>query len=246
MNIRVDESLFFITFASVMFWYDSVGILELIIKGAIIGIIASAGMGPVGVLCIQRTLNKGRWYGFVTGVGAAISDFIYALIVGLGMSFVTDFIKDERNHFYLQIIGSIVLLIFGILSYRSNPVKNVRQGGSKHQGTLFHNGWTAFLITLSNPLIIFIFTTCFALFAFVIPEHPIEVGLGFAGVLGGALAFWYVLTLLIDKLRHRFTLKTIITINHVMGIIVVLIALYMLIGTVTDLYSLPSIENVHR
>ena len=83
MNIRVDESHFFITFASVMFWYDSVGILELIIKGAIIGIIASAGMGPVGVLCIQRTLNKGRWYGFVTGVGAAISDFIYALIVGL-------------------------------------------------------------------------------------------------------------------------------------------------------------------
>ena len=229
-----------------MVWYDSVGILELIIKGAIIGVIASAGMGPVGVLCIQRTLNKGRWYGFATGVGAALSDFIYALIVGLGMSFVTDFIKDERNHFYLQIIGAVVLLIFGIISYRNNPVKNVRQGGGKQQGTLFHNGWTAFLITLSNPLIIFIFTTCFALFTFVVPEHFFEVCLGFGGILAGALGFWFLLTLFIDKLRHRFTLKTIITINHVMGIIVVLIALYMLIGTATDLYSLPSLEDVHR
>ena len=231
----------FVLLQPLMMWYDSVGILELIIKGAIIGIIASAGMGPVGILCIQRTLNKGRWYGFVTGVGAAISDFIYALIVGLGMSFVTDFIKDERNHFYLQIAGSIMLLVFGIISYRSNPVKNIRHKGGKQQGTLFHNGWTAFLVTLSNPLIIFIFTTCFALFTFVIPEHPIEVGLGFAGILIGALGFWFVLTMLIDKLRHRFTLRTIITINHVMGITVVLIALYMLIGTVTDLYSLPEI-----
>lgn len=70
-----------------------IDLLELILKGLLIGIIASAPMGPVGILCIQRTLNKGRWYGFVTGVGAAASDIIYALITGLGMSFVMDFIR---------------------------------------------------------------------------------------------------------------------------------------------------------
>ena len=64
-----------------------IDILDFIFKGLLIGIISSAPMGPVGILCIQRTLNKGRWYGFVTGIGAAISDTIYALIVGLGMSF---------------------------------------------------------------------------------------------------------------------------------------------------------------
>lgn len=61
-------------------------ILDWIFKGILIGIVASAPMGPVGVLCIQRTLNKGRWYGLVTGIGATISDFIYALITGFGMS----------------------------------------------------------------------------------------------------------------------------------------------------------------
>lgn len=63
-----------------------IDILGMILKGVLIGIIASAPMGPVGVLCIQRTLNKGRWYGFVTGIGAAMSDIIYAMLTGFGMS----------------------------------------------------------------------------------------------------------------------------------------------------------------
>ena len=58
-------------------WFEPVSTLDLIIKGLLIGVVASAPMGPVGVLCIQRTLNKGRWYGFVTGIGAAFSDIIY-------------------------------------------------------------------------------------------------------------------------------------------------------------------------
>ena len=67
-------SLFFSNFALVMAFQIQIDILNFISKGMLIGIIASAPMGPVGVLCVQRTLNKGRWYGFVTGIGAAVSD----------------------------------------------------------------------------------------------------------------------------------------------------------------------------
>ena len=69
----------------------------LILKGLLVGIIASAPMGPVGILCIQRTMQKGRAYGIVTGAGAALSDIIYALMTGLGMSFVMDFIDKEQK-----------------------------------------------------------------------------------------------------------------------------------------------------
>ena len=86
----------------------------LIIKGLLVGIIASAPMGPVGILCIQRTLNKGRAYGIVTGAGAALSDIIYALMTGLGMSFVMDFIDQKENLFWLKLAGSLMLLVFGI------------------------------------------------------------------------------------------------------------------------------------
>lgn len=77
--------------------------LYTIIRGLAIGILVSAPMGPIGILCIQRTLNKGRWSGFVTGLGAALSDLIYALLTGLGMSIVIDFIEANQN--ILQILG---------------------------------------------------------------------------------------------------------------------------------------------
>ena len=139
--------------------------------------IASAPMGPVGILCVQRTLNKGRWYGLATGIGASISDIIYAGITGFGMAFVMDFINNDQNKFYLQIIGSVLLLGFGIYTWRMDPTKNMHQSGQQ-KGSLWYNIWTAFLVTFSNPLIIFLFMALFAQFAFVIPDHPFEMMVG--------------------------------------------------------------------
>ena len=85
----------------------------MIVKGFIIGIVVSAPMGPTGVLCVQRTMNKGREYGLATGLGASLSDVIYALITGYGMSFVMDLVNNSQNRFFLQIAGSIMLLAFG-------------------------------------------------------------------------------------------------------------------------------------
>ena len=99
-------------------------IFDILWKGFIIGVIVSAPLGPVGVLCIQRTLNKGRWYGFVTGIGASLSDIAYALLTGYGMSFVFDYVN--KNIFYLQLFGSILLLAFGVYTFRSNPVQSIR------------------------------------------------------------------------------------------------------------------------
>ncbi len=143
-----------------------VTIIDLLVKGFIIGVVVSAPMGPVGVLCVQRTLNKGRWYGFLTGLGASFSDIIYALLTGYGMSFIFDFIN--ANIFYLQLLGSVMLLLFGIYTFRSNPVHSIRPASS-NKGSYFHNFITAFFVTLSNPLIIFLFIGLFARFAFVQP-----------------------------------------------------------------------------
>ena len=210
-------------------------IVDLMFKGMLIGMIASAPMGPVGVLCVQRTLNKGRWFGFVTGIGAAISDIIYAGITGFGMSFVMDFVNDDQNKFYLQIVGSVVLLVFGIYTWRSNPTKNMHQSG-KQRGTLWYNTWTAFLVTFSNPLIIFLFMGLFAQFAFVIPNHPFEMVIGFASIVGGALLWWFGLTWLVDKVRVIFDENGIKIINQIIGAVVIIFSLIFLLGTTTNLF----------
>ena len=220
-------------------WYNSVSIFELLLKGMAIGVLASCLMGPIGILCIQRTLNKGRWYGFATGIGATVSDFFYAVITGFGMSFVAPLIEDAENMKWMKIIGAVTLFVFGIISYFSNPTKNKKERARNGKGTYWYNGWTSFLVTLSNPAIILLFTAAFAMFAFVVPEHPFEVCVGFLGIIIGALLWWFAFTFAIDKLRDRFSDHTIILINRVMGIIVVLLSLYILIGTCTDFYSLP-------
>ena len=197
--------------------------------------IASAPMGPVGVLCVQRTLNKGRWYGFVTGIGAAVSDIIYAGITGLGMSLVMDFVNNQQNKFYLQIVGSVLLLAFGVYTYRTDPTRNMHRSGTK-KGSLLHNGVTAFLVTFSNPLIIFLFLASYAQFAFVLPNHPFEMCVGFLSIFGGAMLWWFGLTWLIDKVRAKFDDNGIKIINQVIGAVVMICSVVMLLGTVTNLY----------
>lgn len=216
-----------------------INILDLIFKGVLIGMFASAPMGPVGILCVQRTLNKGRWYGFVTGLGAAASDIFYALITGFGMSFVMDLVSNERNKFWLQIVGSALLLLFGIYCWRSNPTKNMHVSGSK-KGSYVYNGVTAFWVTFLNPLIIFLFIACFAQLTFVIPDHPLEMSIGYLSIFGGALLWWFGLTWLIDKIRGKFDDNGITLINKVIGSIVVIFSLIVLLGTVFNLYHLPS------
>ena len=194
-------------------WFEPVSTLDLIIKGLLIGVVASAPMGPVGVLCIQRTLNKGRWYGFVTGIGAAFSDIIYALITGFGMSFVVDFIEN---------------------TYRCNPAKSIRPT-SPRKGTLIHNMVTGFLVTFSNPLIIFLFVALFARFTFVVPDHVVQQSLGYLSILVGAMIWWFVLTYFIDKVRSRFDVKGIYLLNRLIGVVVIVASIVGLAVTLTGL-----------
>ena len=226
------------TFANIMpFVVNTIpNILDIVFKGMLIGIIASAPMGPVGVLCVQRTLNKGRWYGFVTGVGASVSDMIYAGITGLGMGYVVDFVSNDTTRFYLQIAGSVMLLLFGIFTYRTDPTKNIREPGQK-KGTLAHNAITAFLVTLSNPLIIFLFMALYAQFAFGLqPDLPIDMVVGFLSIIGGALLWWWSLSWLVDKIRTKFDQNGIKLINQIIGMLVIVGSVIILLSTLTSLH----------
>ena len=213
-----------------------INIIELIFKGMLIGIIASAPMGPVGVLCVQRTLNKGRWPGFATGVGAALSDIIYALLTGLGLTFLMEFIENPTISTILRVVGSVLLLFFGVYSFRSKP-KPVHLL-NKQNTTFFYNAHTAFWITFCNPLIIFLFIAAMAQLAFVIPNHPIEMCIGYMSIFGGALLWWFGLTWLIDQIRGRFNDDGVLIINKVIGSVVILVSLIFLVGTLFNLYTI--------
>ena len=202
-----------------MLWIESVDALDLAVRGMVVGIVASAPMGPVGVLTVQRTLNKGRWYGFATGIGAALSDLFYAVMTGLGMSIVMDFIERPTTILYLKLLGSILLFGFGVYTYYTKPAEPHKSSGKR--GSYWHNLFTGFVITVSNPLIIFLFLALFARVGFVVPDHPIEQAIGYVGVLSGAIVWWLILTTALNRLGSRFDMNTIRLLNRLLGLLVI-------------------------
>lgn len=214
---------------------------EMVLKGLLIGILVSAPMGPVGLLIVRRTMNKGRRVGAVTGLGAAVSDMIYALITGLGVSFVMDFINDQRYVFWLKLAGAIMLLGFGLHMFFSSPIKTFRPQIHSHKKSLWQNGVTGFLLTLSNPLIVFLFVALFALFTFVVPNHWLEMSMGYVSILLGASLWWLGLTYIIKRMRHKITPRGMLYFNRSVGTVVIIISVAYAIMTLFHL-SFPTIK----
>ncbi len=211
------------------------GIFYTMWRGLAIGIIISAPMGPVGILCVQRTLDKGRRTGLYTGVGAAISDLLYCLLTGFGLSFIEEFL--ERNSNIIQLLGSVVLIGFGIYLFKSNPSRKLKKPSEQRipAGKNILNG---FLFTVSNPLIIFLIIGLFARFNFLMPEikfyHYI---IGFIFIFLGALLWWYFVTYFVDKVRAHFNLRSMWMINKIIGSVIFLFAIVGIITAVSGLAS---------
>lgn len=149
-------------------------IAVLIIKSVIIGILASVPLGPVGVLCIQRTLSRGYLAGFISGMGAAVADGIFAIVAILGLTVIINFIESQQ--FLMRIAGGAILLIIGTRIFMSNPVKQIRQGRQNRNG-YYSDFFSVLLIMLTNPLAVFLFIAAFASLELVSPDPgPVMAG----------------------------------------------------------------------
>lgn len=215
--------------------------LGVLVKGVLIGVLVSAPMGPIGILCIQRTLNKGRWHGFVTGLGAALSDVLYAILTCLGMGVVITFI--EANQAPLQLLGSAVLALFGYYIYKSNPVKSLRKR-QEGKTSYAQDFITAFLLTFSNVFIILLYIGLFARFSFILPDSSIFVvaaGLLCIGI--GAVLWWFVITYFIAKLKKRFNVRGIWVLNRVIGSIIIALSVVGFLSVLLSRYiNLPVLQ----
>lgn len=207
-------------------------------KGVVIGILVSAPMGPIGMLCIQRTLNKGRWHGFVTGLGAALSDVLYAVLTSLGMGVVISFI--EANQGPLQVIGSIVLALFGYWIYQSNPAKSLRKQ-QEGKTSYTQDFITAFLLTFSNVFIILLYIGLFARFSFILPDYSIFlVAAGILCIGIGAVVWWFIVTYFVAKLKKKFNVRGIWVLNRVVGSIIIALSVLGVLSVLLSKYiNLP-------
>ncbi|WP_318349604.1 LysE family translocator [Aquipluma nitroreducens] len=197
--------------------------LTLIAKGILIGLLVSIPLGPIGVLVIQRTVNKSRMAGLLSGMGAALSDTVYAIIAGFSLTFVIDFIRAHEMMF--QVVGAVVVLILGVHIFFSNPVKDIRRNRLRGN-THFQDIISSFLVTFSNPLTVFVFLAVFTSSGVAVSlEQPYHSFFVILGILTGAFLWWFSLSGIVSLFRHKINLRILWWINKTAGAIIILFVL---------------------
>lgn len=199
------------------------------VHGVILGFSASVPLGPIGLICIQKTLNRGRWAGIISGSGAAASDTFFAIIAAFGISIISDFI--EQQQFTLRIIGSVILVLLGLKIFITNPAIQIRKQNKK-KNNLLGDFISIFFLTLSNPVTLFVFGAVFASSGVIKNQNTfLDLLYIVIGVFAGAMFWWLVLTNIVNLFRKKFNLKRLWWINKITGAFIVAFGIFVFIAS---------------
>ncbi len=203
-------------------------LVELLLKGIILGLAVSMPLGPIGIILINRTIKRGLLSGFFSGLGLAAADTILAIIAGLGFTIIIKFVEEER--FILTLITGIVIIGVGLKVLLSNPVRDIRNRETADK-SLWRDFYSVFLLSITNPYTIFVFV---AFFSGVnvnadIKPHLVPFLL-IPGVLIGTMAWWFSLAYFVSRYKKKIGLRGIIRVNVVAGTTVIIIGIIILIS----------------
>lgn len=184
-----------------------------LIKGLIFGFSIAAPVGPIGILCIQRSLRYGRLSGFFSGLGAATADALYAAIAAFGLTLISDLLISGQSLF--RLIGGVFLIFIGWKTFFTKSQEEIKNGPRK---TLLNDFLSTFVLTVTNPMTILVFL---ALFGALGPSEEESTyahgGTLVLGVFAGSALWWLILSEGVTLFRKKVTQKMMTVINRVAG-----------------------------
>lgn len=200
--------------------------LNFLLKGFIIGLAIAAPVGPIGILCIRRTLSEGRLTGFFSGLGAASADMSYGAVAAFGLTVVHNLLIGAQ--FWLHLIGGLFLIYLGIRTFLIKPPNKASTDSLNRN--LFQAYLSTLGLTLTNPATIISFTVIFAgLRLGEAHGNFISAGMLVGGVFIGSSAWWLTLSLIVGLFRERFTPHWMVWVNRLAGAIILTFGLIALI-----------------
>lgn len=208
---------------------DSLGI---IFKGLVLGFSIAAPVGPIGVLCIRRTLDKGFRSGVASGLGAASADAIYGTIAAAGLTLVADFLAQQEM--WLGLLGGAFLLYLGLKTFFSKSKAETAEVEDSLNNGLGKDYFSTFLLTLSNPMTIFSFIAIFSGFsAHSGTVYQFSAFLLVLGVFCGSALWWLTLSTLVNVLRQKLDQRIIFYINKAAAVLIIAFAVYLIYQALT-------------
>ena len=195
-------------------------------EGIVIGFLLATPVGPIGILCVRRTLTHGHREGLVVGLAGASADIVYAAVAAFGVRFISGFIADHQQS--LRIAAGIVLLIVGFFTLRSRPETSARSNDLVVHTKIFIS---TYLLAITNPITLVGFAAVFTMLGVknILPFH-VHVTALVAGVFMGSLLWFSVLTSLAHLLKERLTNAGLARVNRIAGSLLLLFGAVAILG----------------
>ncbi len=197
-----------------------------ILKAYSIGICASAPLGPVAILVLQKSLCYGHKAGFTTGLGATVIDTTYAVISIFALAFAQNFIHTYESFIFL--IGGVVLAFLGYSMAFKDPFRKMEPGDALERGASVKDFLQAIATAASNPGAIFVMIALFAFFQVDVGDRSFRVLPLILAVAAGSMTYWFFFSWFFSSCRKAFNMRTILWLNRIAGIIIIIIGIALL------------------
>lgn len=205
-----------------------------LLKGIAVGFVIAVPVGPVGVLCVRRTIFEGRLFGFISGLGAASADTVFGIIAGFGLTVVSDLLLDYQV--WLRSFGGVFLVYVGVRALRQRALREAPP--EKNAENLFAAYLSTFVLTITNPVTILAFLGIFAAVGFTGSEATVgRAAMLVAGVLLGSLIWWLGLSLGAGLFRHSIGATHLLWLNRASGTILTLSGIALLASLAYDRFA---------
>ena len=196
----------------------------LIVRGFLLGFAIAAPVGPIGLLCIQRTLSGGPLVGLASGLGAATADAFYGTVAAFGLTVVSGFLIEQQ--FWLALVGGLFLVYLGVRTLLAAPAERAAVSRSGEARSIPAAYVSTFLLTITNPMTILAFGAIFAGAGLAAAGNAAGSGTTSAGwmvlgVFGGSAAWWLLLSGGVSLLRARINGRVLLWVNRAAGAILV-------------------------
>lgn len=202
--------------------------ISFLLSGLMIGLSIAAPVGPIGVLCIRRTLAEGWIYGLISGLGAATADAFYGSIAGFGLTFISNIFVSHQV--WLRLIGGLFLCVLGIKTLLSKPAE--KAASTKGNGLVVAYG-SILLLTLTNPMTIISFVAIFTGLGLIgTSKNYLSAGILVFGVFIGSALWWLILCSGVGLFREKFNNRGLLWVNRISGVIITCFGLFALISII--------------
>lgn len=199
---------------------------DFLLRGLIIGFSIAAPVGPIGILCIRRTLAEGQASGLVSSLGAATADAIRGCIAGFGLIFISSILISQQG--WLRLVGGAFLCYLGLATFRARPAERAVSAAANGLVDAYAS---TFLLTLTNPMTILSFAAIFAGLGLASTGgNYVSAGLLVLGVFTGSALWWFFLSGAVGALRVKFNAGGLRWVNRISGLVITAFGLLALLS----------------